>query len=62
MFVSSGMFSPAVGPIQPSRQWVPGLSPAVKRPKREVGHSPPCGADIRMSGAMLLLLLYAILA
>ena len=58
MFVFSGTFSPDLGPIQPSLQWVPGLSLGAKRPEREVHHSSVCGADIRMSGAIRLLLLY----
>jgi hypothetical protein len=56
MFVFFGTFSPALGPIEPSLQWVLGLSLGVKRPEREVHHSPPSGADMRMSGAIPLLL------
>ena len=62
MFVFSGTFSPALGPTKPSLQWVPGLSVGVKRPEREVHHSPPSGADLRMNGAIPLLLLYAFMA
>ena len=32
---------PALGPIQPSIKWVPGLPPGVKRPGRGVNHPPP---------------------
>ena len=31
---------PALGPTQPPMQWVPGLSPAVKRPGRGVDQPP----------------------
>jgi hypothetical protein len=38
----------ALGPTQPPIQWVPGaLSPWVKRPKREAGHSPPSSAEVK---------------
>jgi hypothetical protein len=33
---------------QPPIQWVPGaLSPGVKRPGREVDHSPPASAEVK---------------
>jgi hypothetical protein len=36
-----------------SVQWVPGaLSPEVKRPGREVDHSPPASAEVKNSGAI----------
>jgi len=35
----------ALGPIQPPVQWVPGLSPRVKRPGRGVEHPPPSRAE-----------------
>jgi len=49
---SSGIIFPfatasrlTLGPTQTPKQWVPGaLSPGVKRPKREVDHSPPSRA------------------
>jgi len=31
-----------LGPIHPPMQWVPGLSPEVKRPGSAVYHQPPC--------------------
>jgi hypothetical protein len=38
----------ALGSTQPLIQWVPGaLSLGVKRPGREVDHSPPCSADVK---------------
>jgi hypothetical protein len=39
---------PALGPIQPPIQWVPGaLSLGVKRPVREADHSPPSSAEVK---------------
>ena len=35
----------AMGPTQPPIQWVPGLSPGVKRPERGVDHPPPSSAE-----------------
>jgi hypothetical protein len=39
---------PALGPTQPTVQWVPGvLSPGVKaRPGRDADHSPPSSAEV----------------
>jgi hypothetical protein len=38
----------ALGPTQPPIQWVPGvLSQGVKRPGREVDHSPPSSAEVK---------------
>jgi hypothetical protein len=38
----------ALGPTQPSIQWVPGaLSLGVKWPGRETVHSPPSGAEVK---------------
>jgi hypothetical protein len=38
----------ALGPIQPPIQWETGaLSPVVKRPGREAGHSPPTSAKVK---------------
>jgi hypothetical protein len=37
-----------LGPTQPPIQWVPGaLSLGVKRPGREVDHSPPSSAEVK---------------
>jgi hypothetical protein len=39
---------PALGLIQAPIQWIPGtLSPGVKRPGREPGHSPPTTAEVK---------------
>jgi hypothetical protein len=38
----------ALGPTQPSIEWVPGaLSPGVKRRGREADHSPPTSAEVK---------------
>ena len=37
---------PALGPTQPSAQWVPGLSPGVKRPGRGADPPPPSGTEV----------------
>jgi hypothetical protein len=37
----------ALGPIRPHIQWLPGLSPGVKRPRREADHSPTSSADVK---------------
>jgi len=37
----------ALGPTQPPLQWVPGLSPGVRRPGRGVDHSPPSSAEVK---------------
>jgi len=40
---------PALGPTQPLIQWVPGaLSAGVKQPGREVDHSIPSGAEVKV--------------
>jgi hypothetical protein len=46
--VHFSMFSrPALESTQPPTQWVPGaLSPGVKRPGHEAGHSPPTSAEL----------------
>ena len=36
---------PALGPTEPPVQWVPGLSPGVKRPGRVADH-PPLSAEV----------------
>jgi hypothetical protein len=39
----------ALGPTQPSIQWVPGtLSLGVKQPGSEVDHSPPSSAKVKV--------------
>jgi hypothetical protein len=44
----SSSFRPALGPSQPSKQWVPGtLSPGVKWQGREADHSPPTSAKVK---------------
>jgi hypothetical protein len=67
LFTSS---RPVLGPTQPPIQWVSGaLSPEIKRPGREINHSPPSSAEvkktwiyksappIRLHGGQLFLLL-----
>jgi hypothetical protein len=42
------VFDPALGPTQPPIHWAPGaLFLGVKRPGREVDHSPPCSAEVK---------------
>jgi hypothetical protein len=48
MFLFSRSSRPALRSTQPPLQWVPGdLSPEVKRPGREVDHSPPNSAEVK---------------
>jgi hypothetical protein len=47
-FLFSRSSRPALRSTQPPLQWVPGaLSPGVKRPGREVDHSPPTSAEVK---------------
>jgi hypothetical protein len=47
-FLFSTSSRPVLWPIQPPIQWVPGaLSPEVKRPGREVVHSPPTSVEVK---------------
>jgi hypothetical protein len=44
---------PTLGPTQPPVQWVPGaLSPGVKQPGREPGHSLPSSGEVENGGAI----------
>jgi hypothetical protein len=44
---------PALGPTQPSIQWVLGVfSPGVKHPESEADHSPPSIAEVKNGGAI----------
>jgi hypothetical protein len=53
IFLFSIASRPALGPIQPPIQWVPGaISPEVKRPGREAGHLPPSNAEVKNGGAI----------
>jgi hypothetical protein len=46
--VPVGSPRPALRSTQPPSQWVPGdISPGVKRPGREVNHSPPTSAEVK---------------
>jgi hypothetical protein len=48
IFLFSEASRPALGPIQPPIEWVPGaLSLGVKRPGREADHSPPTSAEVK---------------
>jgi hypothetical protein len=47
-FLFSTSSTLALGPTQPSIQWVPGAhSPGVKRPGYEADHSPPSSAEVK---------------
>jgi hypothetical protein len=47
MFVAASR--PALGPTQPPFQCVPvAITPGVKRPRREAGHSSPSRADVNV--------------
>jgi len=48
IFLLDIMSRPALGPTQPPVQWVPeALTLGVKRPEREVDHSPPYSAKVK---------------
>jgi hypothetical protein len=38
---------PSLRTTQPPIQWVPGLSPGIKRPGRGVDHKPPSSAEVK---------------
>jgi hypothetical protein len=45
IFLFSTASRPALGPIQPPIQWIPGaISPEIKRQGREANHTPPSSA------------------
>ena len=46
-FLFSRLSSPALGPTQPSIQWVPGHSPGVKWPGPEVHRSRPYSVEVK---------------
>jgi hypothetical protein len=51
------------GPTQPPTQWVPGaLSLGVKRPGREVDHSPPSSAEVKNAWSYISTPQYAFMA
>jgi hypothetical protein len=53
IFLFSTASRPALGPTQPSIQYVLGaLSPGVKQPGREADHSPPSIAGLKNGGAI----------
>jgi hypothetical protein len=45
----------ALGPTQPSIEWILGFSPWVKKPGYDIINSPPSNAAIRKSGTILLI-------
>jgi hypothetical protein len=48
IFLFSTASRPALGPTQPTIQWVPGaISLGVKRPGCEADHSPPSSAEVK---------------
>jgi hypothetical protein len=48
IFLFATASRPALGPIQPPNQWVPGaVTPGVKWPGRKADHSPPSSADVK---------------
>jgi len=48
IFLFTTTSRPALGPTQALIQWVPmALSLGVKRPGREVDHSPPANAEVK---------------
>jgi hypothetical protein len=50
---------PVLGSTYPPIQWVPrALSPGVKRPGREAGHSPPTTAEVKKKLMSIQALLY----
>jgi hypothetical protein len=63
IFLFTTAYRPALEPIQPPIQWVPGaLSRGVKRPRREADHSPLSRTEVKLRGAIPPLLQYAFLA
>jgi hypothetical protein len=48
IFLFTTAYRTALGPTQPSIQWVPGaLSLGLKQPRREADHSPPFSAEVK---------------
>jgi hypothetical protein len=53
IFFNSTASRPALGPVKPPIQWVPGaLFPGVKRQGREADHSPPSSYEVKNGGAI----------
>jgi hypothetical protein len=53
IFLFSTTSRPAMGPSQPSIQWLPGaLSPRVKRQGCEADHSPHSSAEVKKGGSI----------
>jgi hypothetical protein len=51
-----------MGPTQPPVQWVPSYFPEVKRPGREVKHSPLSSANVKTEWSYTSTPLYAFMA
>jgi hypothetical protein len=63
IFLFSTSSRPALRSTQPHIQCVTGaLSPGVKRPGREIGHSPPASADVKKIWIYTSALPYAFMA
>jgi hypothetical protein len=60
---TTAMSRTALGPTQPPIQWVPGALPlGVKRPGREVDHSPPSSAEVKNEWSYTSITPYASMA
>jgi hypothetical protein len=63
IFLFTTVSRPALGPIEPSIQWVPGaLSLGVKRPGREAVHSSPSSAEVKNAWSYIFTPQYVFMA